>query len=275
MGLFGSGKSDFEKISDLIDKGLDLMANEKYQKAYDCFNKAIKIDPKYPGAWHNKGWASLVLENHEEAITCYDEAICLGISQHEQNPRNPFPSKSLLDKAYVLGNLGKHEESVTCFNQILENNPDHDMANYMLGLSLYQLEKYEESVVYFDKVIKLYEDEGLLEPHSFTLFDYDHEFPNRLQLGLWASKSRSLFKLKKYELLVECASIAIDMFETWVRFGGPNATTANYNRQQFIYLWQAKGEGLKNLGLEAESDHCMSVANDVESNSLYFLHSVF
>lgn len=65
------------------------------------------------------------------------------------------------------------------------------------------------------------------------------------------------------------------MFETWVRFGGPNATTANYNRQQFIYLWQAKGEGLKNLGLEAESDHCMSVANDVESNSLYFLHSVF
>jgi len=106
MGLFGLGKSDYEKISDLIDKGLELMANEKYQKAYDCFNKAIKIDPKYSGAWHNKGWASLVLENHEEAITCYDEAICLGISQHEQNHRNPFPNwetwKNMKNLLHVL-----------------------------------------------------------------------------------------------------------------------------------------------------------------------------
>ncbi len=57
---------------------------DKWQKALDCFDKAIQLDPKCADAWYNKGMALYALndgsesiEYYEETVYCFDQALKL------------------------------------------------------------------------------------------------------------------------------------------------------------------------------------------------------
>jgi tetratricopeptide (TPR) repeat protein len=88
------------------------------QKAMECFDKAIDIDPLNYLAWSNKGLILKKLARGEDAVLCYDKAI-------EINPK--FPN-AWFNKGVLLGTLGKTEEAIMCLDQVLRMKPDHALA---------------------------------------------------------------------------------------------------------------------------------------------------
>jgi len=58
-------------------KGIALRELGRYEEALKAFDKAIKLQPKYPEAWHNKAVILGKLGLHEEASKAHDKAINL------------------------------------------------------------------------------------------------------------------------------------------------------------------------------------------------------
>jgi len=50
-----------------ISKGTwALFTSKNYEEAIECYDKALKVDPKNVSAWNNKGDALLNLKRYEE-----------------------------------------------------------------------------------------------------------------------------------------------------------------------------------------------------------------
>ena len=68
------------------------------------------MDPEYSAAWYKKANSLSSLENYEEAIVCYDEAIKL----------YPVNSVAWKNKCTALKKLGRDEEAEQCFAKARE-----------------------------------------------------------------------------------------------------------------------------------------------------------
>ena len=52
-------------------------AKKEYDKAIADYDQAIRLDPKYAAAYHNRGLAWYAKKEYDKAIADYDEAIRL------------------------------------------------------------------------------------------------------------------------------------------------------------------------------------------------------
>jgi|APCry1669189070_1035195.scaffolds.fasta_scaffold690845_1 tetratricopeptide (TPR) repeat protein len=48
---------------------------EEYEKAMDCYNKALELKPTFTYAWNGKGNAFIDMDKFREALDCYDKAL--------------------------------------------------------------------------------------------------------------------------------------------------------------------------------------------------------
>jgi tetratricopeptide (TPR) repeat protein len=74
-----------ELNSKLIYQNLGILYGQQYQldKAIEAFTNAIKIDDQYADAYHNRGYAYQLMNNHENAILDFDKAIQLDPSSRD------------------------------------------------------------------------------------------------------------------------------------------------------------------------------------------------
>jgi tetratricopeptide (TPR) repeat protein len=93
-------------------------SDEAANKAMECFDKAIDLDPLNYLAWSNKGLILKKLNRKEDAIACYDKAI-------EINPK--FPN-AWFNKGVLLGTIGKIDDAITCLDEVLKIKPDNALA---------------------------------------------------------------------------------------------------------------------------------------------------
>lgn len=77
-----------------------------YDKAIECFDKAIEINVRDPIVWYNKGNVLARLNRFDDALECYNSAIQL-------NSKDPSFWKN---KAYVLSKLGRDVEARQCLD---------------------------------------------------------------------------------------------------------------------------------------------------------------
>ena len=55
--------------------GVEFYSDEEYEKAIECYDKAIRLDPDNVYAWNNRGLSYLAKEAFDKAIECFSEAI--------------------------------------------------------------------------------------------------------------------------------------------------------------------------------------------------------
>ena len=65
------------EAGDWFDKGYDWIMIGNYQKALECCNQAIELDPDYADAYFNKGVVLDQLGDYRAAIACFERVIAL------------------------------------------------------------------------------------------------------------------------------------------------------------------------------------------------------
>jgi tetratricopeptide (TPR) repeat protein len=132
-------------ITDLIQKGGEMLNTSRYEEALVSFDRALKIDSRSVDALNGKGLLLNQLGEYEEAITWFDIALEI----------NPDFTNALNNKGVTLSNLDKYEEAITWFDKALEINPDFVDAMYNKADALGELGKYEEALLWTDKALTL------------------------------------------------------------------------------------------------------------------------
>jgi tetratricopeptide (TPR) repeat protein len=124
---------------------------EKYKKALDLYNKALKLDSENPRLLYSKGLALLELEEYNNAIKIFSELL------------NSYPedTKILYSKGFALAEIEEYDESLEIFNELLKLDPENINALYCKLFILKIFNRNEEALRCRDKAIEL--DEKILE----------------------------------------------------------------------------------------------------------------
>jgi tetratricopeptide (TPR) repeat protein len=140
-------------------EGIEYMNRGEYNKALDCFNKAIMIDRNNVVAWSGKGLALQRLESNDEAIKSFDRVIEL----------KPDDVNSWLNKGFSLYFLGRKGDAIKCFDKVIQLDPNNQNArdgksNALVlpddnDVFLQRQDNHDEAIKSFDRAIELKPDD--------------------------------------------------------------------------------------------------------------------
>ena len=258
MGLFGKSKE--EKQEEWYTKGEALSELGQYEESIVCFDKALEINtkniPTIAHAWYMKSQSFFGMELFDESLTSCDEAIRLHPSAYrpmrctillllkryeevvtycdEIISSNHGDDSVLNTKGIALAQLGRHEEAILCYEEIINNatqmfEPEQISSVWKnKGVSLKQLGRVEEAVTCFDEAIRLNPDDTdvlskrddavttLKNDKSIVLDDVNSMeqknmggLTNDSKVDEWNDKGNSLVNLEKFEESIACFDQAI------------------------------------------------------------------
>ena len=136
---------DPEYAPGYLSLGLVYEQGKKIDKAINCYNAAIKINPKEIKAYLNL--ASLLKTDlrYAEAIKVYQQGII-------NNPNNHF----------ILSNLGnlfylqhKYEDAIICHQRAIKAKPDSHIVHFNYANTLVNAGKYSEAIEVYNKIFEM------------------------------------------------------------------------------------------------------------------------
>lgn len=98
-----------ECVASLLTEGQALLDKHEPEKALECFNAALGLEPKHAEALVKKGGALEKLGKTDEAIACYDQAIAA----------NSALTIAHLHKGGLFNRLARYDEALQCYEQAL------------------------------------------------------------------------------------------------------------------------------------------------------------
>jgi len=119
--------------------------------------KAVRLDPAFMRAYDQLGLCYAGLNQTEEAIQAYKEAIRLN---QQQTLHWPWPSMNL---GTLLFRLGRLDEAEAYLRDSLGTDPHFPVAHLRLGQVLERKERYDEAIAELQQAAKL--DPTYPEPH--------------------------------------------------------------------------------------------------------------
>lgn len=202
------------------NKGISLVALKRYEKALNCYDKALQIDPQSPVVWDNKGNALLNLRRYAEALDCYDKALTIvsrivlaGLELFAESGADP---KSIWNnKSIALDHLGRFQEAIKCYDSALAIDPKNMAAWTNKGNALKQLSQLNAAVICYDSTLAI---------DSRYLF-------------AWIAKGTALLEHNRHKDAVSCYDKALKI------------------HPQDAKNWNAKGTAHFCLGLHKEDIH--------------------
>jgi len=222
-----------EKSKKLYDNSLVLFAENKEEEAIKLLKKSIKLNNKFSDAYEVLGVILSRLENYEEAIKVMnklaeiapDEPMArtnlsifyMKIGNKEEAERQMTLATTLKFKKAMKESQQKKfledekkkkikeiEERIQMFKEVLETEDPNDLiANYGMGKSLFDLEKYNESIKYFQKAIDLKKDYSMAYLYLGKSFEFINDVKNAIETykkGIVISSQKGdLMPLKEME----------------------------------------------------------------------------
>ena len=126
--------------------GMIYDTQKKYDKAKECYQKALKINPKFSPAANNLAY--LYAEKGENI----DEALNLAQSAKEQFPDDPHISDTL---GWVYYRKNIFTRAITYLKEANEKIPDNSMMRYHLGMAYYKNGDKEDAKRELRKALEL------------------------------------------------------------------------------------------------------------------------
>lgn len=180
-----TSEKELVKCNRWFFKGYCLERQKNYDEALECYDKAIGFFPNAESAISMKGHVLIALNRVDEAETCFDKALELDanlstaffgkgrIKSSQKNDKDAIPyfakaieiSKQdkrignievlyfeMANSQLVLKEFGQALQSL---NKALEINAKNVDILFAKAVTLEALERYEEALSYYEKVIKL------------------------------------------------------------------------------------------------------------------------
>ncbi|TKX80442.1 tetratricopeptide repeat protein [Halorubrum sp. SD626R] len=160
-------ESDAIDVERLIDVGLSYMGINRFEEATETFERAAHFAEEdsleAQEAWVNKGAAHAELEEYDEAIGAYEEALRI-----DDDSEHAATAETNL--AYALWEFGRTEQALEHAERAVETDPRFAEAWYNRGFLLVERGLAEDAVTCFDNAIRLgYRSAGVLEEKARAL----------------------------------------------------------------------------------------------------------
>ena len=98
-----------DQVSLLLEKGAAHLDLEQHSEALACFDEALNLNSAIADAHLKRGAALEKVNRFDEAISSYDRAIAI----------NPSLTTAYLCKGSALNQLSRHEDAVRCYEEAL------------------------------------------------------------------------------------------------------------------------------------------------------------
>ena len=174
-----------------LHKGKLLMELERYNSAIKCFHKLIQLDPEFSDAYIFKGNAYEKLGRSRTAMTLYNKAI-------KTDPENYY---AYLAKGGILAKLSRYKKATECFNLAIKLNPTIDIAYAYKSDMLVHLNDLEGALGCVDKAIQIepnfhayHMDKGSILKKMGKITDAESCFKKSTELQTNESNSKNLVK---------------------------------------------------------------------------------
>jgi tetratricopeptide (TPR) repeat protein len=118
---------------------------EDYEQAITAYQQAIALNPEHSKAYNNMGISYGKSGKYQQAITAYEQAIAL----------NPEYSEAYYNMGISYANLGKYEQAITAYQQAIALNPEYSDAYNNMGNSYAKSGKYQQAITAYEQAIAL------------------------------------------------------------------------------------------------------------------------
>jgi tetratricopeptide (TPR) repeat protein len=109
---------------------------ENYQKAADCFEKAIKIDPEDSVTWYNLATSYYEFDS-QKATKCFERAVKI-------NPDLSEEAWHYMGVCY--GELKKYQKAADCFGKAVNIDPENSENWFLMGRCYLLLENFQKAM---------------------------------------------------------------------------------------------------------------------------------
>lgn len=169
-------------VTSIVKEGDEHFLQDDYDKAIECYDRAIEADPYLVDAWHKKGNALYNKEDYDEAIKCYDRASLInpnhfdswykkGITYKKKNYHDQAlksydraiqiranTSNVWYERGLSLSYLRRYEEAIKCYDNAIEFSPKHAEAWYRKGYAFYEMGKIDEALTCYNRAKEINPD---------------------------------------------------------------------------------------------------------------------
>lgn len=185
-----------EFMDEFVREGIQLLAQERFVEAEEQFKKAIALNPENTDAHFRLGFTYVSQKNYSRAIEVFEQLILmdpeninaffmLGMAYSEMREYYPCISnlqyalrlepafvEARLTLADAYHNQGKYLISLRELEFLEDLIPQEDTTFLHRGMILLEMERYEEAVPYFEKVIALKPD--VIEAYELLVGLYEN-----------------------------------------------------------------------------------------------------
>lgn len=122
----------------------------RLEEAALLFRRIVHDAPSDFEAWHALGVCYDERGQHTDAIMCFDHALSAA-------PGLPLP-EALNSKGEALRNIGRYEEAIELYDEVLRHNNEHEFAWNNKGICLKNLGRYDEAKECYRRALKANKD---------------------------------------------------------------------------------------------------------------------
>lgn len=148
LGQFELAINDFSRAIDFstenpsdfyFARGAAYQTLKNYPKAISDYNESIECNPRNQEALNNLGLLFIEKKDYQTAMSYLDKALQIDADY----------ISSLINRAYVLIELGHYKKALLDLRYALKLSPDNPYANNYMGYFLYKQNKKMEACKYF------------------------------------------------------------------------------------------------------------------------------
>lgn len=151
--------SQSEKLGIYLNEGEQRLNENKPEEAVKILTGAIELDPENYVAYDVRSMAYYNMGEHEKGLADCNKAI--SIAKKDGSFEKKCPRGVLARRGAHYFNLNDTDKAIEDFQTVIKYAPDFAFAYYDLGQCYFKKGKYKIATDYFNKAIKLNEDERI------------------------------------------------------------------------------------------------------------------
>jgi len=112
-----------------------LDTDKQYERAIECYTRAIELAPGLEYAYNNRGNTYNTLQRYDLAIQDYDKAIAL----------KPDYATAYCNRANTFSDMGRYDEAVRDYTKAVELKSGYADAYHNRAIAFFYLQKYDQA----------------------------------------------------------------------------------------------------------------------------------